>query len=139
MAKKKTKSVSQLKKDADSEFSKYIRNKYADYAGYVTCVTCGVSKPIKEMQAGHYEKRSVNSLRFDERNVHPQCVGCNVFKKGNYPRYATFMVGRYGEGILEQLEEGAKEIKQFKAHELQAIIDDYKEKLEQLKNNTHRF
>lgn len=128
----KVKSVSKLKAEADKVFSSYIRQKYADSSGYVTCVTCGVAKPIKEMQAGHYEKRSVNSLRFDERNVHPQCPGCNVFKQGNYPRYATFMINRYGQEILDELEKEAKTLMQFKAHQLEAIISLYKAKLESL-------
>lgn len=129
----KTKTVSQLKKKADAVFSQYIRQKYADpHTGLVACVTCGVSKPIKEMQAGHYETRGTNYLRFDERNVHPQCVGCNVFKKGNYPRYATFMVGRYGPGILEQLEEEAKVLTQFKPYQLEEIISLYKAKIDSL-------
>ena len=55
------------------------------------CVTCNVKKPWKELQAGHYEKRGKNQLRYDETNVHPQCVGCNVFQKGNYTRYARYI------------------------------------------------
>lgn len=126
----KTKSISQLKKEADNAFSRYIRQRYADdHTGYGSCVTCGISKPWKELQAGHYITRGSNILRFDERNVHPQCVGCNVFKKGNYPAYAIFMVRTYRPSILETLEQESKTLKQFRPFELQEIIDTYKEKI----------
>lgn len=84
------------------------------------------------MQAGHYETRGTNYLRYDERNVHPQCYGCNVARKGNYPRYATFMVGRYGEGILKELEEDAKNLMQFKPYQLIELISLYQAKIEGL-------
>jgi hypothetical protein len=126
---KKKKSVSQLKKEADAVFSRYIRYSAADHAGNARCVTCGVVKHWKELQNGHYERRSVNSLRYDERNCHPQCPGCNIFKGGNYPRYAQFMLQTYGPTILEELEAEAKNLKQFRPFELIEIIDLYKAKL----------
>ena len=126
----KKQTVSSLKKKADATFSQYIRMKYADpHTGLATCVTCGVQKPWKQMQAGHYEKRSVNHLRFDERNVHVQCAGCNVFQSGNYPRYAQYMIKTYGEEILDTLSEEAKTIKQFKPNQLSEIISLYKAKI----------
>jgi len=131
--KTKSKSVSQLKKEADATFSQYIRQKYADpHTGLVSCVTCGIMKPWKEMQAGHYESRGNNFLRYDERNVHVQCYGCNVARKGNYPAYATFMVRTYGTDILETLREESKFSLKFTTAELQEIIDTYKEKLKGL-------
>lgn len=127
--KKKAPSVAALKKKADATFSEFIRRDASRQDGYGFCVTCGVRKFWKELQAGHYEKRGINVLRFDERNVHPQCVGCNVFQAGNYPRYAIFMVNQYGPAILAQLEEESKVLKQWKAFQLQEIIDLYKAKI----------
>lgn len=127
--KPKKKSISKLKKDADAVFSRYIRLRYADHRGYVSCVTCGVSKPWKAMQAGHYEKRSINALRFSERNVFVQCVGCNIFQSGNYPRFAIYLTQNFGPTILEELAEEAKTLKQFKPHQLEEIIDLYKAKI----------
>jgi hypothetical protein len=130
---KKKKSVSKLKKEADDIYSLYIRQRYADpHTGMATCVTCQVSKPWKEQHCGHYETRGTNSLRFDERNGHVQCVGCNIFKKGNYPTYARFMLQTYGPTILEDLARDAKVIRQFKPHDLEEIIDTYKAKLSTL-------
>lgn len=128
--KKKAKSVSQLKREADAVFSKYIRTKYSDaHTGLVECVTCGSQRPIAEMQNGHYISRGNNHLRYDERNCHPQDYACNVARKGNYPAYAAFMVRTYGADIIEQLQWESKEIKQWKPQELTELIDLYKAKL----------
>lgn len=131
---KKPKTVSQLKKTADTVFSQYIRQFYADsHTGYVACVTCGQQKPWKQMQNGHYEKRSSQYLRYDERNCFVQCASCNVFKNGNYPRYAQFMLKNFGQERLDELEKDAQKIKQWTSQELEDIISHYKAKLEGLK------
>lgn len=130
---KKSKTVSQLKKELDKIFSQYVRIKGADRNTQIgVCVTCGVKKPWKELQAGHYEKRGKNQLRYDETNVHPQCVGCNVFQKGNYTRYARYMIDMYGADYLKELEEEAKKIKQWKVYELEDLLTEYKAKLKAL-------
>lgn len=128
----KAPTVSRLKKKADQAFSEFIRRNAADENGMVRCVTCNVVKPWQQQQAGHYEKRGVNPLRYDERNCHPQCVGCNVFQNGNYPKYAIFMVETYGQSILQQLRSEAQVTKQWKAWELTELIDHYKAKLQEL-------
>jgi hypothetical protein len=123
--------VLQLKKKLDKVFSEYIRRSNSNF-GLAMCVTCGVEKPWKELQNGHYISRGNSVLRYDERNCHVQCAGCNVFKNGNYPKYALFMIDRYGVGILKQLETEAKEIKRWKVPELEAMIADYRLKLDDL-------
>lgn len=39
-----------------------------------TCVTCGKTLPMKKIQAGHCFGRSCYPLRWDEKNIHAQCV-----------------------------------------------------------------
>lgn len=121
----KKKTVSSLKKKADAVFSLWIRKKYADSRGYVACYTCGVKKPIKEMQCGHFIRRSVNSLRFSEANCRPQCPGCNVFMRGNYPRYATELVRECGPDILKKLDRESRKLKQWTVPELEKLIERY--------------
>lgn len=130
----KKQTVSKAKKKLDQIFSQYIRLK-ASKDGMAVCVTCGVKKPWKELQAGHYEKRGKNALRYDETNVHPQCVGCNVFQKGNYTRYARYMIDMYGADYLKELEQEAKKMKQWKVYELEDLIEEYKTKLKALDND----
>ena len=111
---KKPKTTSQLKKKLDKVFSEWVRQRDADRNGLNSCVCCGVRKHWKELQAGHYISRSHLSLRFDERNVWPCCLACNVFKSGNIPAFAIFLEKKYGHGILQELiKEGRKITKYF--------------------------
>lgn len=122
--KKKTESVSRLRKRADTAFSRYIRLKYADpHTGIVACVTCGMMKHWKEMQNGHYISRGCSTLRYSEKNCHVQCPSCNVFKNGNYPRYALFMLKTYGPEVLSELDKESKKAKSWTAAELRELID----------------
>jgi hypothetical protein len=101
--KKKAESVTSLKKKLDMIFSIYIRQKY-EVDGLVECYTCGVQKPIPQMQNGHFWSRSNLSVRWDEDNCRPQCSGCNVFKHGNYIVYTQKMMQELGEDLFEALE-----------------------------------
>ncbi len=95
---KLNKSVSKLKKKLDGVFSKYIRARDSHI-----CFTCGKRMEANESQDGHYVSRAWIPLRWDERNNNCQCVGCNVFKKGNLDEYAIRLRKKYGETILEEL------------------------------------
>lgn len=93
-----------IKKKADLVYSRYIRLIHADKNGNNTCVTCGIVKPMKEMQNGHYFERNRLGTRFHNDNCKPQCPACNVFKKGNYTQYAKYMYEQYGAEHLAYLE-----------------------------------
>ena len=126
----KKKSISKLKKDLDAVFSKYIRHKYA-IDGYVACYTCGVSKPIKEMQNGHFISRKHLSTRWsDEGNCKPQCVKCNIFCYGE-----SYIFGKKleVEGVdVEALIYKSRQLQKFNKVELQEMINEYKAKLNDL-------
>lgn len=115
---KKRKTKNELKKEAWKWFSKYIRQKDK----YI-CYTCG-----KEgNHAGHYVPQSKgNALRFDERNVHCQCVSCNNFKGGNQVVYALNLERDYGPGILQEFDSVKNAIYKPTHEELQGLIDKYK-------------
>src|SRR6266481_3775812 len=88
--KKKVKTVSQLKKEADKVYSLHIRLKYADDNGMVSCYTCGKRNNYKEgMQCGHFISRSHLILRYDDRNCRVQCSGCNMWGKGKIPEFGN--------------------------------------------------
>lgn len=88
---------------ADRMFSIYIRLKNMDKHWRCRCVTCGKVEHWKYMQNGHYRSRLCNKYRFDERNCHPQCKGCNMVNGWNYRNYHIYMVKRYGEEIEDML------------------------------------
>lgn len=122
----KQKTLKQLKKKLDEIFSKYIRLRKAR-KGVVQCVTCNKFGYWKEMQCGHYVSRTHLSTRFDERNCNVQCVGCNVFKKGNMDEYALYMKREYGEGILEELNKLKHKSRKITRAEYQEKIQHYKD------------
>ena len=121
---RKKNSVATLKKVLDQVFSQYIRQRDKG-----VCVTCGTKKPWKEQQNGHYVPRGHNATRFDERNCNCQCIGCNVFKKGNMDEYTLFMIRKHGVEVLEELNKLKYKTKQFTSQELQEMIDHYKHEL----------
>ena len=119
-------SVSKLKKRADAVFSKYVRLRDSEN-GFAECFTCGVQKPIPQMQAGHFVSRRVNILRFDEINVHAQCYSCNVMKHGDLYTYAKRLDEFHGDGTAEELHSRRFETHPFTVAELLQIIEKYKD------------
>lgn len=116
---------SKLIKKLDVVFSKYIRLSNADSRGMCTCVTCGKQFHWKNIQAGHFMSRKHYSTRWDESNVKPQCVGCNMFKSGEQYKYSLFL----GSELANDLYLKSKETVKFSSQELEEMIDDYTTKL----------
>lgn len=126
----KKKTTAQYKKALDKIFSEYIRRKYADKKGYVSCYTCGQRKHWKEMQCGHFVSRSHLATRFDEDNVRPQDVGCNVFGGGRTAIFASKLDKELGEGTVSRLYRKAQEIIRYFPYEEK--IKEYTEKIKKL-------
>jgi len=112
---------------ADRVFSLYIREKYS-LNGYVVCVTCGAKKSIKDIHAGHYIPRTHKSLRFNERNVHPQCSYCNTYLNGNLEEYKKYLINRYGEEVISYLESKKREIGKWGVYEFNKVKKKYEKK-----------
>lgn len=126
--------VAQLKKKADKYFSLYVR--YRDSKdGLAECITCGVKKPIKEMQAGHFVRRSINLLRYNDQNVNAQCVGCNMFKAGELYLYGKALDLKYGNGTADELMSLRHKTHKLTITELEQIIEESKEYIKDYENN----
>lgn len=132
----KTKRVSRksLITALDKYVSHYIRLKDAQN-GLATCVTCGDTKPWKEMQNGHYYSRGRFPTRWDEDNCHVQCLRCNLYLKGNYIKYTLYMIDTYGREFVDEL--GIKSINPSKisSADLKGKIEEYKKKVNELLAN----
>lgn len=115
-----------LVKELDRVVSIYVRKRAADQNGLARCVSSGALKPWQELQCGHYVKRSCMNLRWDLRNCHPQSVGDNVFKHGNYPSYTKFLLENYGAEWLKKLIADGEKIRKWTDQELLAEIEKYK-------------
>lgn len=126
--------VAPLKKRADAIFSKYIR--YRDSTKrpdgyYATCITCGVEKPVKEIQNGHFVSRSCTKLRYDEQNCNAQCVSCNMFKGGEQYLYSKAIDMKYGDGTAEKLHSQRHISHKLTVTELEQIIKDATEQVKE--------
>lgn len=97
--------LSQLRRKLDKVFSEFIRQRDKGI-----CCTCGKQDTWKYMQCGHYISRSSLATRYNEINCHCQCVGCNIFKKGNMPSYTLFLQKKYGYEIIQSLYKKSLEI-----------------------------
>ena len=118
----------------DRVFSEYVRLKYADDNGYVSCYTCGkVMKWNEGMQNGHFWGREFFATRWDERNCRPQETNCNYFKQGMSFKFAEKLKQEYGEDIADQLELKAKTQRGPDKIQIQAMIEDYQAKVKELK------
>jgi len=125
-AKKPTRS--KLIKKLDVVFSQYIRLSNADGKGMCTCVTCNKQFHWKNIQAGHFMSRKHYSTRWNENNVKPQCVGCNMFKSGEQYKYSLFL----GNKLSNDLYLKSKELVKFSSQDIQDMIDNYNSKLKLL-------
>jgi hypothetical protein len=132
---KRLPSLPTLNKKLWKIFSEYIRRKDADENGMVKCIACGALKHWKEIHAGHYIPKSISlALRFDEVNVNPQCVGCNMFRHGNLTQYAISLRLKHGEHILEALDVARREGQNMKMTrtDYEWLIGKYKQRLADL-------
>lgn len=118
---KRKKTYAQLKRELDRVFSLWVRWKDADQKGVGTCFTCGIRKSWRLLQCGHFIPRNCLALRWSEYNCRPQCVSCNVFKRGNYQEFA-FRLGQATVGAL--LMQKHRTVK-FTRDDLQQMIADF--------------
>lgn len=121
-------SVAQLKKKATAVFNKYIRERDLNHNDTFECVSCLQVKPKRLMNAGHFFSGTIGILKYDEKNVHGQCIQCNFYKHGNLSEYRKNIVKRIGLCGLQELEQKANQNFKFDRFRLIEIIEEYKTK-----------
>ena len=127
--------ISKLTKRAQHYFNAWIRHRDSDGKPYFVCISCGESKPLSQMNAGHFYPVSTSSaLRFSEDNVHGECVKCNAWKEDHLIGYARRLPAKIGEAAMQNLHSVATQEKMAGRHkwtrqELIDIIEKYKTKL----------
>lgn len=133
-------SLPALKKKFWKIFSESRRRESTDENGMVKCISCPTVKHWKEMNAGHYLPKSLGlSVYFVEKNVHPQCVECNLTEQGNQHKYGIALVEKYGEGIIEELQVAKNTMVKFSRSDYEEMIEKYKGKLEELNDCSRRI
>lgn len=106
------------------KFNEYIRLRDQDKP----CISCG---RYKIEHAGHYYPAGkYSSVRFNEDNVHGQCLHCNYFQHGNLIKYRVFLERRIGKERLDLLDsEATRKIHKWSNNELIQIYEIYKVKI----------
>lgn len=112
--------------------SPYIRLRDCDEHFEIQCCTCNTKRHWKKMHAGHFKHGNTKQSYFYEKNVHGQCVSCNMYRSGNLAVYCIFLESKYGHGILQEIDKLADSSATWNWNSLEYIELEYKEKLEQL-------
>lgn len=122
---KRKRSLAALTRDLDKQFSLFIRQRYADEWGNVSCVTCGQRKHWKEMNAGHFIPRQYRATRYLETNVAPQCVHCNQWRRGNLIEYYAWMQKTHGQETIDELRRLKGTTRKFTRADLEELLERY--------------
>ena len=134
-AKGKEKTVGQLDKILWGIFSEYIRRRDAlkfSKGDIAKCITCSHISHWKEGDCGHGISRRHQGTKYDEKNNHFQCKGCNGLKAGKQFEYMLAVDRMYGKGTAEFLLMKSKQICKRKAIDFKIMIEEYKIKLKNL-------
>lgn len=131
--KAKKKSLKGLKNKAWNLFSIYIRLRDSNNEGFSPCCTCGKVFHWSEMDAGHYISRGYLNTFLNEKNVFAQCRWENRYREGATSAYAIFLVKKFGNGIIEELDDLKNQAVKFSQAYYEEKIEGLKIKIEELK------
>lgn len=123
-------SLAKWKQDAKQVFQRWARIHHADDNGYVTCCTCNTRGFWQgdNFHGGHFIPALKLATCFDERNVHPQCGGCNTYSmvfRDTLHAYYEFMEQKYGKEVVEELRQKRHQNVKYKWFDYQEIIEHY--------------
>lgn len=114
-------------------FSLFIRIGRADSNGFVKCYTCSTTKHFKEIDAGHYFAQGwAKGIKFDPRNVRPQCVSCNHFKSGNLIVYGERLRAELGNDIETILKIANKTTGKYSEFDFRVIAKHYRKSAQRI-------
>lgn len=88
---------------ADIAFSRFIKQRDTDAAGYGVCCTCGNAVHRDQAEAGHFIGRRHMITRYHDRNVNLQCISCNRARNPQDLAYARYLDEKYGAGTADEL------------------------------------
>lgn len=95
--KKKLPSISQLIKEADRLHSIQVRSRVVNERGETACYTCGKWSHWKKLHCGHFLSRYYKAARWDDDNCRPQCMMCNLWKRGDPITFRQNLIKEIGE------------------------------------------
>ena len=127
--KERNKSISQWRKELQQVFNTYIRLRDKGRP----CISCGKALQGKYDAGHYYSVGSYPNLRFNESNVHGQCVTCNQHKHGNLLEYTEGITKRIGKARLEELKAMRNDRLSLPLDMIKEKIDHYKKLINKMK------
>ncbi len=124
---RKRKEALKTRADHHADAQKAVNAKVRARDAGEPCISCG--KPWQpDFQAGHYRSRgAAKNLALDPRNIHGQCIQCNLHRHGNGIDFRLGLIGRYGLAYVEAIESDNaprhNSIDDLKAIRLEAIAE----------------
>jgi hypothetical protein len=119
--------LSDMKKKVQTVFNKYIRLRDM----HKGCISCGTPLQNRKFDAGHFYATTYQGLRFNEDNVHGQCVPCNRNLHGNIHEYRKRITDRISEEELQWLDDNRYCKLKLTKHELEELYNEYKQKIKE--------
>lgn len=124
---KKNMTLSDWKKKVQTVFNKYIRLRDIEKG----CISCGTPLQNRKFDAGHFYPSTYEGIRFNENNVHGQCVPCNRNKHGNLHEYRKNITNRINQNELKWLDENRYIKLKLSKTELEELYNKYKQKVKE--------
>lgn len=115
----------------DEVFSRYIRLRDCPN-GQGRCITCGTPITPTSCDAGHYISRRITATRWNEANVHAQCITCNRHKYGCEGAYRDALIRMYGLPAVLTLEAKKNTTVQLRDSNYNDLINYFKERIRAL-------
>lgn len=146
-AKRETKNRIELKKSLLTH-KDYLKMLQVTFNTYIRvrdekkgCISCGTSLLNRKHDAGHYfSVGGYPNVRFDEMNVHGQCVPCNQHNHGRIHEYSVRLPERIGAQEFELLKDRARSVvSKLSIPEIKELIISYKLKIKKLKYENQNF
>ena len=98
------------------------------------CISCDTRQ--SKWDAGHfYSTKAYPNLRFNEDNIHKQCVTCNQHKHGNIHEYSVRLRERIGESRYQALGAIRSTPLRLSIPEIIELKAVYKQKIKELNAN----
>jgi len=128
--KEKQKTHKDYLKELQLIFNKYIRLRDKKKP----CISCNKKfKPNEKYDAGHYYSvGAYPNIRFNEFNVHAQCVRCNQHLHGNIHNYTNGIKERIGNDDFEYLNSIKNISNKLTISEIKEKKEYYKQKIKEL-------
>jgi hypothetical protein len=129
---KKKKKKGDPKKGAWKAFSEYVRRSYADRNGNAFCYTCEQPAHWKELQCGHGIGGRHNAVLLDSDICRPQCLPCNIFRRGNYPVFVTKLIKEHSASWFEKKLADARKAVKMNRSDWESACEYWRAKLQTL-------